>query len=295
MLRHSVLTGVAAAALASTAFSGAGQAQQRGQSRDDLLDALTRHIQICGEMTDTQARLTCYDRLQTQVGGVSAPPAQAAPTPTPLQATPTPLGPPPANATGYSSNSYSNSPAGGSMGGNTMGGSGGGSISSTPLTPQPLGVPGGGVATLGSGSTSGSGGGYQPAPAGQDPDAAFDPRTAGYRPPDNAGPKPQPQLRRTGRRAIPPSSTPRPLVMLAASNLTYGDSRYWQVTVTLTSNTPNPVNTQAECTFMNAGRPISTDYLGPLMIQPGEQITTELIGPPTTSYVDSSNCKLVSP
>jgi hypothetical protein len=65
--------------------------------------------------------------------------------------------------------------------------------------------------------------------------------------------------------------------------------------VTLTSNTRNPVNTQAECTFMNAGRPVSTDYLGPLMIQPGEQITTELIGPPTTSYIDSTNCKVVSP
>ena len=47
-------------------------AQQRGQSRDDLLDALTRHIQICGEITDTQQRLSCYDRLQTQVGGVHA-------------------------------------------------------------------------------------------------------------------------------------------------------------------------------------------------------------------------------
>ena len=32
-------------------------------------------------MTDTQSRLACYDRLQTQVGGVT-PPAQ--PTPTPL-------------------------------------------------------------------------------------------------------------------------------------------------------------------------------------------------------------------
>ena len=46
---------------------------------------------------------------------------------------------------------------------------------------------------------------------------------------------------------------------------------------------------------MNAGRPVSTDYLGPLFIQPGEQITTELIGPPTTTYIDSTNCKVVSP
>ena len=265
MLRQSLLIGVA-----GLAFAGASAAQQRGQSRDDLLDALTRHIQICGEMTETQSRLACYDRLQTQVGGVTP---QAQPTPTPLQAqpTPTPLAPPPPPTT-------------------TIGSGGGSSISSAPLTPQPLGVPGGGTATLGAGAAA------SPPPAGtRDPDAAFDPRTAGYRPPETLGARPQPQTRRTGARPVPNFSTPQPLVTLGAANLTYGDSRYWQVTVTLTSNTRTPVNTQAECTFMNAGRPVSTDYLGPLMIQPGEQITTELIGPPTTSYIDSTNCKVVSP
>lgn len=251
MLRQSLLLGVAGMALVS-----ASQAQQRGQSRDDLLDALTRHIQICGEITETQQRLSCYDRLQTQVGGVAP---QAQPTPTPLQTTPTQPQP-------------------------TMGSS----IGSTPLTPQPLGVPGGGVAALGSGGASAP-------PTTQDPNAAFDPRNAGYRPPETLGPKPQPQIRRTGQRPVPNFATPQPLVTLGAANLTYGDSRYWQVTVTLTSNTTRGVNTQAECTFMNAGRPIATDYLGPLFIQPGEQITTELIGPPTTAYVDSTNCKLISP
>lgn len=258
MLRQSLLLGVAA-----MAFAGVSQAQQRAPSRDDLLDALTRHIQICGEITDIQQRLSCYDRLQTQVGGVAAP---TQPTPTPLQAQPAAPAPPPT----------------------TMGTTTGSSINTAPLTPQPLGVPGGGVAALG-----GSG---NPAPSTtQDPNAAFDPRTAGYRPPETLGPKPQPQMRRTGPRPVPNFSTPQPLVTLGAANLTYGDSRYWQVTVTLTSNTTRGVNTQAECTFMNAGRPISSDYLGPIFIQPGEQITTELIGPPTTAYVDSTNCKLVSP
>jgi hypothetical protein len=267
MLRQSLLIGVA-----GMAFAGASEAQQRGQSRDDLLDALTRHIQICGEMTETQSRLACYDRLQTQIGGVTP---QTQPTPTPMQAqpAPTPLAPPPPTTN-----------IGSGMG------SGGSSVSSAPLTPQPLGVPGGGVASLGSG-----GGASPPSAPTRDPDAAFDPRTAGYRPPENVGARPQPQVRRTGARPVPSFSTPQPLVTLGAANLTYGESRYWQVSVTLTSNTRNPVNTQAECTFMNAGRPVSTDYLGPLMIQPGEQITTELIGPPTTSYIDSTNCKVVSP
>lgn len=267
MFRQSLLCGVAAASLAGSLASPAA-AQQR-QSRDDLLDALTRHIQICSEITDTQQRLSCYDRLQTEIGSVSPPAAQ--PTPTPLQASPA-APPPPAT------------------GGSTSGSTGG--IASAPLQPQPLGMPGGGVATLG-GGTAGTMG-AAPAPV-QDPNAAFDPRTSTYRPPENAGPRPQPQLRRTGPRPVPNFSTPQPLVTLGATNLTYGPSRYWQVTVTLTSNTRNPINTQAECTFMNAGQPITTDYLGPIMIQPGEQITTELIGPPTTAYVDSTNCKLISP
>jgi len=272
MVRQSLLLAVATMALAGT-----GHAQTRGQSRDDLLDALTRHIQICGEITDTQQRLSCYDRLQTQVGGVTAP----APTPTPLQAAPAPSmqsQSPPPTTMGSSGSSISSAPLSSQP------------LSPQPLAPQPLGVPGGGVATLGGPSPSMG----APPPA-RDPDAAFDPSSSTYRVPGPTGPKPQPQMRRTGSRPIPYSSTPQPLVTLGATNLTYGDSRYWQVTVTLTSNTPKGVNTQAECTFMNAGRPVSTDYLGPVYIQPGEQITTELIGPPTTTYIDSTNCKVVSP
>lgn len=255
MLRQSVILCVAA-----TAFAGTGHAQSRGATRDDLLDALTRHIQICAEITDTQARLSCYDRLQTQVGGVQAgapaqPAAAAAPTPTPIQA-----GGAPAPSSG---------PA----------------INTAPLTPQPLGVPGGGVATLGGPSA-------QP----QDPNAAFDPRSATQvRPPEVVQPKPRPAVRHTGPRPIPYSSTPQPLVVIGASNLTYGESRYWQVSVTLTSNTTTPVETQAQCTFMNAGRPIEDVYFGPVTIQPGEQISTELIGPPTTAYIDSTNCRLLKP
>lgn len=183
--------------------------------------------------------------------------------------------------------------------GSTMGGS---SISAAPLapqplapqqlTPQPLAVPGGGTATLGgSGPTT-----SQPSGARTyDPDAAFDPRSSSYRPPDNIGPKPQPQVQRTGPRPVRSFSTPQPLVTLGANNLTYGPTRYWQVTVTLTSNTQRPVETQAVCTFMNGGRSLEDAYFGPITIQPGEQITTELVGPPTTAYIDSTNCRIMRP
>jgi hypothetical protein len=276
MLRQILYIGAATAGMI-----GAANAQGGGQSRDDLLDALTRHIQICSEISDTQQRLSCYDRLQTQVGSAAPAAARPTPTPTPLQPNPmqatqaptpqtpsygqpTPLAPPPTS---------------------------GSSISSAPLSPQPLTVPGGGVATLGSSSPSISGG----SSSAQDPDAAFDPRRQVSRPAETMGPKPQPLVRRTGPRPIPYSSAPQPLVTLGANNLTYGDSRYWQVTVTLTSTTPRPMTTQAQCTFLNGGRVVSSDNIGPVTIQPGEQITTELIGPPTTTYVDSTNCRVISP
>ena len=86
-----------------------------------------------------------------------------------------------------------------------------------------------------------------------------------------------------------------PLVSLAASNLTYGESRYWQVTVTVTSNTARSLDTQVRCSFLNAGRSVGEAYLGPVLMAAGEQISTELIGPPTTAFVDSTNCRVVSP
>jgi hypothetical protein len=102
-------------------------------------------------------------------------------------------------------------------------------------------------------------------------------------------------VRRTGPRPIPNFTTPQPLVTLAASNLTYGEARYWQVTITITSNTPRTLDTQISCTFLNAGKSVGEAYFGPTSIQPGEQISTELIGPPTTVYVDSTRCNVLSP
>lgn len=264
MLRHSLLLG----ALFGTSLAvvaTAGHAQTR--KREDLLDALTTHIQICAEIGDPQARLGCYDKLQTKVGDTAASPA----TPTPLR----PGAPPPPPQ--------------------QYGSAGGGSMQGTQLTPPPLMVPGGGNATLGGGNGGIQGGTL--GPAGSDPDAAYDPRaaTSGYRPPEGAMPKPQPPIRRTGARPIPNFSTPQPLVTLAANNLTYGEARYWQVSIVITSNTPRPLLTQIQCTFLNNGRPVGDAYFGPTEIAAGEQITTDLVGPSTTVYVDSTNCRVLSP
>ena len=196
--RHALFLGTALVTVASAA-----DAQQ---SRDDLLDAMTRHVQICAEISDSAQRLACYDKVQNKVGDVQAPaPAR----------TPTPLG----------------------------------TMPSQPSLP----------------------------PANPPPPAAL------------------PPLRRTGPRPVPNYNQSMPLVSLAASNLTYGESRYWQVTVTVTSNTTRSLDTQVRCSFLNAGNSVGEASLGPVLMAAGEQITTELIGPPTTAFVDSTNCRVVSP
>jgi hypothetical protein len=255
MLRHTLLLGTAFVLVA-----GAAEAQPRKPSREDLLDALTTRIQICAEISDSRDRLACYDKMQTQV----VDPQAGAPAPTPLR----PSAPTPQQAAG---------PAG-------------------TLTPPPLSVPGGGTATLG-GNGGVQSGNLGPPSASSDPDAAYDPRAAGssYRPPEEVMPKPQPLVRRTGPRPIPNFSSPQSLVNLQANNLTYGEARYWQVTIVVTSNTPRTLTTQIQCTFLNGGKPVGDAYFGPTDIAAGEQISTELIGPPTTVFVDSTNCRVLSP
>ena len=225
--------------------AASANAQQRGQQREDLLDALSRHISICTEIADNSARLACYDRLQTRIGDVQP----VAPSPTPLRPGVQPL--------------------------------------------PPLTTPGGAPATLGGNPNVQAG----PTPLGQpgDPDRAFDPQASTYRPPEIMAAKPQPVVRRTGPRPIPPASRPMPLISLTADNLTYGPTRYWQVSIGITSNTPRVVDTQIQCTFTNSGRAVEDVYFGPIPLQAGEQITTELVGPPTTAYIDSVSCKVLSP
>ena len=264
---------LAAAATAIAAFSSTGNAQQRtAQSRDDLLDALTRHIQICSEISDSQGRLACFDKLQTQVGGVQPGPA-----------TPTPLRPGTGGAPAIVQTIPSAPPPGGPP------------MSGQPLTPPPLNVPGGGTATLGGSGGQVQSGGLPPAPPMSDPDAAYDPNraTSAYRPPEGLMPKPQPTVRRTGPRPVPSFSQPMPNFSLQAHDLTYNRARYWQVTVTLTSNVNRTLDAQVQCSFLNAGRSVGDAYFGPTAVAPGEQIVTDLIGPPTTAYVDSTTCRLV--
>ena len=161
-------------------------------------------------------------------------------------------------------------------------------------------VPGGGAATLGPPGAA-PGAPPQPGPTPlsppvADPDRAFNPRdaTTAYRPPEAPMPRPQPPVHRTGPRPVPNYSASTPIITLQASNLTYGASRYWQVSVSITSNVTRSVDTQVQCTFLNAGRSVGEAYFGPIQLAAGEQVSTDLIGPPTTAFVDSTNCRVMN-
>ena len=132
----------------------------------------------------------------------------------------------------------------------------------------------------------------QPPPA--QPMTGPDPRNAPptYRPPEGII-KPQPIVRRTGPRPLPKANQPMPQFTLQASDLTYNPAGYWQVTVTLTSNTPRALDAQVRCSFLSAERSVGEASFGPTAVAPGEQISADLIGPPMTAYVVSTTCRLV--
>jgi hypothetical protein len=105
--------------------------------------------------------------------------------------------------------------------------------------------------------------------------------------------KPQATVRRTGPKALPEVTQSKPRLSLQASDLTYNPAGYWQVTATLNSNTSRPIDARIQCLFVSAGRQVGNAEFGPTSVAPGEQISADLIGPPTTAHVDSTTCQLL--
>ncbi len=111
--------------------------------------------------------------------------------------------------------------------------------------------------------------------------------------PPEVMPKPQTTVRRSGPRPLPKATQPMPRLSLLASNFDSNPSGYWQVTATLVSNTSRAVDARVQCSFQSAGRSIGEAEFGPTSVAPGEQVSAELFGPPTTANVDSATCRLV--
>jgi hypothetical protein len=110
--------------------------------------------------------------------------------------------------------------------------------------------------------------------------------------PQGQMPQPQHAVRRTGPRPLPKVSQPMPRLSLQANGLNYNAAGYWQVTATLVSNTSKALDARVQCTFLSAGQSVGEAEFGPTPVAPGEQISMELIGPPTATRVDSATCRL---
>lgn len=132
-----------------------------------------------------------------------------------------------------------------------------------------------------------------------DPDRAFNPNDPndqrGHVAADPYPPPPQPQPRRTGPGPLPADYQRMPIVTLNTSQFGYNEQRYWQVTVDVANNIPQLIDTEVGCTFTNAGRPVKETRFTATAVQPGEHVMTEVIGPPTTTYVDGVTCHVINP
>jgi len=229
------------AGLLCCGLAGIAQAQpaRNPNSRESVLDNLVRRMEICGETTDANKRLDCYDAIAGSLGtgsrggaarGNPSPPAAVAPAS------------PPAAASGtYDGNA----------------------------TPP------------------------------NDPDRAFNPRDPndqrGMVAADPYPPPPPPQVRRTGPGPLPAGYQQMPIVNLQTSQFGYNDQRYWQVTVDVANNIPQLIDSEVQCTFTNGGRTVKDAYFTATAIQPGEHVMSEVLGPPTTTFVDGVTCRVLSP
>lgn len=158
--------------------------------------------------------------------------------------------------------------------------------------PPVIGAPPGGVT---GGVTGGGDSSFNPTPYADrafNPNDPNDPRTAGAGP---YPPPPQPPVRRTGPQPLSARPGVLPVVSLQTSQFGYNEQRYWQVSIDVANNIDRLIDSEIQCSFTNSGRPVKDSYFTATAIQPGEHVMTEVLGPPTATYVDGVICRVLSP
>ncbi len=276
-MRIATLSAVAAL----VAGTAAAQPQPSLDRSSDMLDTMTRRLKLCAEITETQARLACYDKVESGGAPSSPPPATAAPQPAPApQAAPTP---PPAPPQRPAAAPTTTPPS---------------TVGSQPLAPPPT----------------------DPSRVGQDDkpvapeDRAFDPRQQGrggapgggttigaapgvVLPGQSQGPSTvEPQWRRVG--AVPMRSAPGtqiPVVTLELPGLRPGPDYRWQLSMVLANNTSRMFDVTIACTFNNGDRKVNDTTVILRNVRGGEKVAAEIAGPPTGQFVDNAPCRVVSP
>ncbi|TXL82207.1 hypothetical protein FHP25_00460 [Vineibacter terrae] len=255
------------------AGTAAAQQQPSLDRSSDMLDTMTRRLKLCAEITDTAARLTCYDRVES--GGSAPTPTptptpQAGPAPAPQAAPPPPTPAPPPR-----------SPA---------------AAPPSAVTSQPIAPP------------DPSRVGQDDKPVAPE-DRAFDPRTQGRGGPGTTigaapgvvlpgqGPSTvEPQWRRIG--AVPIRSAPGtqvPVVTLELPGLRPGPDYRWQLSMALANNTARTFDVTIACAFNNGDRKVSDMTIILRNVRGGEKVGADIAGPPTNQFVDNAPCHVISP
>lgn len=149
-------------------------------------------------------------------------------------------------------------------------------IGVAPIAP-PLQTPGGGSATL---------------PAPRDVDRAFDP--AAQRPPAGGvtGGGVRDERRRPGTPVGVNSRTP--VVSIEVGQIRDFDFR-WEMPVSATNNSQRTIDIEIACTFSNGSAPIAEVPFRPARVGPGETVSAQVVGPPTTTFLDRALCRVIGP
>ena len=132
---------------------------------------------------------------------------------------------------------------------------------------------------------------YRTYPPQRPEDRAFDPQrqaSVAAPPIDRA-----PVVDRLG--VVPITAGPNiPLVELSNVKLSSTQRDHWQLSVTLTNNSPNTYQPVFMCHFFNGERTVSRARVLAPITAAGERMRLTIMGPDTELYVDRARCDLTS-
>jgi len=125
-------------------------------------------------------------------------------------------------------------------------------------------------------------------------DRAFDPGTQQVAPQDLG--QVAPPLRWIGR--VPITAVPGsvvPIVTLDVPSLRPVAGGRWELALQLANNSPREIDVRIQCSFRNGYRRVADVVVLMPGVRAGEQVATEVSGPPVTSFVDNVPCEVLSP
>lgn len=100
--------------------------------------------------------------------------------------------------------------------------------------------------------------------------------------------------RRSGPGPIPRGNVS--LLSLGTPSLTYNEANYrWLVTAPVTNNTNRLIDASITCTLTNNDRKVTDINWFPNGIRPGETVTADILGPPTSAFANGVTCRVNSP